>query len=235
MRKLLILFAFLIFALPAFAQSAAELYNQGDYHAAAMQYEKQLKYGKNPYLYYNLANSYFKAGDTDKAIVNYYRAFNLLPRDGDIRDNLAFALHSAGQRLVPEGMPQIAFNIYYYLSIRELGGAFWAALWLFAICFCFYVFTDKKRAGKRACVISGILLVIIALWYLVRLPEAGARKAVAIVPRAEVRSGPGESFPVSLSLPRAYVIIINDTKGDWAEIRAGGGTGWVLKKSIEEI
>ena len=228
-------FVFLILALPSAAQTAAELYNKGDYHAAAAQYEKEARPGANAFIYYNLANSYFKAGDIDRAIINYFRAFNLLPRDADIRANLAFALNSTGQKLVPEGVPQIAFNIYYYLSIRELSGAFWAALWLFALCFCFYVFTNKKNAGKKAIIISGAVFIFFALWYFARLPSAMARRAVTTAPRAEVRSGPGETFPVSLSLPRAYVIIINDTKGDWAEIRANGGTGWVLKKSIEEI
>ncbi|MDR0735155.1 MAG: tetratricopeptide repeat protein, partial [Elusimicrobiota bacterium] len=102
------------------AADAAELYNKGDYGGAAAKYEELLKSAsdgfRNPYLYYNLANSYFKAGEPDKAVINYYRAFNILPRDKDIKRNLAFALNASGQKLVPEGVPQAAFDIYYWLS-----------------------------------------------------------------------------------------------------------------------
>jgi len=217
-----------IFLLPLSA--GPQLYDSGDYLGAAAQYEAQIKSGRgqsNPFLYYNLGNSYFKAGEIDKAIINFYRAFNILPRDRDIRGNLAFALASTGQRLAPEGMPAIAFNLYHFFSITELKGIVWLAVWLFAGTLCVYPFTRRKRM----LFIAGAVLIFFGAWYLMRLPEAGQRKAVVIVPRAEVRSGPGDSFPVSLSLPRAYIVVITDTKGDFAEV-AGG---WVLKKSIEEI
>jgi tetratricopeptide (TPR) repeat protein len=243
-RSLLLTAALTLLPLFAGAQSfdaAAEAYNAGDYLGAALKYEEQIKSQpagyQNPYLYYNLANSYFKAGDPDKAVVNYYRAFNLLPRDKDIRSNLTFALDSTGQRLVPEGVPQTAFNIYYYLSVTELKGMLWAGVWFFALCLCVYAFTAGRGAARAGLIFAGVFLALCALWYFARLPAASAVMAVSAAARLEVRSGPGENFPVSLSLPRAYLVKITDAKGDWAEIEInpGNATGWVLKKQIEEI
>jgi len=225
---------FLCFILLLPACAFANLYDSGDYHGAAAQYEAQIKLAQaagqnNAFLYYNLGNSYFKAGEIDKAILNFYRAFNLLPRDSDIRGNLAFALASTGQQLGPEGPAAIAFNLYHYLSIKELKGITWLLVWLFAGALGVYAFTRYK--DKRALFAVGALLLVFSAWYLMRLPAANERKAVVVVPRAEVRSGPGENFPVNLNLPRAYIVVITDAKGDFAEVSGG----WVLRKSIEEI
>ncbi len=219
--------------------SAGELYNRGNYLGAAQAYEKELLANTlpSPYLYYNLANSYFKSGDPDKAIVNYYRAFRLLPRDKDIKRNLAFALNSTGQKLLPDGMPQAAFDAFYLLSARELRGTMWFLGWIFAVCFAGVMFGCKKSFCKKAVAASGILLALCSIWYTARLTGDSSPLAVVVVSRAEVRSGPGENFPVSLSVPRAHLVTLSDSKGIWAEIEIPSeqAKGWVLKKSIEEI
>jgi tetratricopeptide (TPR) repeat protein len=227
------------FCAQAQASAAAELYNKGDYGGAAVKYEELLNParagGGNPYLYYNLANSYFKAGEPDKAVINYYRAFNILPRDKDIKRNLAFALNASGQKLVPEGVPQAAFDVYYWLSMRELKGLLWLFAWLFALALCAYAFLPRKKSCLKVLVSAGACLALGGLWYFARLQGASPRRAVAAAPGAEVRSGPGESFPVSMHIPRAYVLTISDEKGDYARVQAGAEDGWVLKNSIEEI
>ena len=219
--------------------SAGEFYNRGDYLGAAQAYEKELMANTlpSPYLYYNLANSYFKSGDPDKAIVNYYRAFRLLPRDKDIKRNLAFALNSTGQKLLPEGMPQAAFDAFYLLSARELRGTMWFLGWVFALCFAGMMFGCKKGFCKKAVIASGVLLALCSIWYAARLQGDSSPLAVVVVSRAEVRSGPGENFPVSLSVPRAHLVTLSDSKGVWAEIEIPSeqAKGWVLKKSIQEI
>ena len=104
----------------AFAQaqnkSPQDLFNDGNYLAAAAKYQKEIDKGeKDSYIFYNLANCYFKAGELDKALLNYYRAFRLNPRDRDIINNLAFTMEKTGQTLIPENMPRSIFFIYNYL------------------------------------------------------------------------------------------------------------------------
>lgn len=48
-------------------------------------YESLLKKGEAAEVYYNLGNSYYKADDIAKAILNYERALLLQPGNADIR------------------------------------------------------------------------------------------------------------------------------------------------------
>lgn len=220
--------------------TAADLYTRGDYMAAAQMYEEEAKEEpSNPYILYNLGNSYFKAGDSDMAIINYYRAFRLLPRDKDIKANLEFALKTTAQNLKADDIPQVVFDAFYFLSFKELRGILFLTGWAFAIFFVIFMTGYKKQAFKTALFYTVGFTALFGLWYMARLPSETKPLAVTTVARAEVRSGPGDNFPVSISVPRAHIVTVKDTKGQWANITVEGsgaaGEGWVLKKSIEEI
>ncbi|MBI5023959.1 MAG: tetratricopeptide repeat protein [Candidatus Omnitrophica bacterium] len=76
--------------------TAAAAYRAEDYDKAVAAYEAILRGGKESgALYYNLGNSYFKKGSLGKAILNYERARRLIPRDGDLNFNLAYARSKA--------------------------------------------------------------------------------------------------------------------------------------------
>lgn len=237
-----ILSIMLFAAFPLFAQetekNAAEKYNSGDYLGAAEEYQlKAEAEPNNPYILYNLANSYFKSGDGDKALVYYLRAFKLLPRDADIRHNLAFALQATGQKLVPDGMPDTVFNLYNYYSLAELKGLCALFAWLLAFSVLAYFFLGRGKRIKFVCFAAGALFVFFAVWFSLRYPAGSQKLALVTVPRAELRSGPGENFPVGLSVPRAHLLVIADSKGEWdyVNIKDTDSSGWVLKKSLEEI
>ncbi len=239
--KVVLTIALLLFNACAFAAAAVDapqLYNDGQYAAAAAAYERQTQQEpQNPYAYYNLANSYFKTGDIDKAIVNYYRAFKLLPRDKDIKNNLAFALSSTGQQFYPAGAPRIIFSFYYLFSSVELWGLTIVFAWLCAALFVLLKLGAKHKIIKRLFYFSLSGLIIFALWYGVRYPQNARRIGVISVSRAEVRSGPGQTFPVVISVPRSHLITLSDTKDDWVQITVNqdGSQGWILKKNMEEI
>lgn len=237
-----ILSIMLFAAFPLFAQetekNAAEKYNSGDYLGAAEEYQlKAEAEPNNPYILYNLANSYFKSGDGDKALVYYLRAFKLLPRDADIRHNLAFALQATGQKFVPDGMPDTVFNLYNYYSLAELKGLCALFAWLLAFSVLEYFFLGRGKRIKFVCFAAGALFVFFAVWFSLRYPAGSQKLALVTVPRAELRSGPGENFPVGLSVPRAHLLVIADSKGEWdyVNIKDTDSSGWVLKKSLEEI
>ena len=239
-----IMAALLLLALPLCAEekaaerSAAEKYNSGDYLGAVELYQQEAEADPgNPYVLYNLANSYFKSGDGDKALVYYFRAFKILPRDADIRHNLSFALQSTGQKLVPDGIPDMAFNLYHYYSLAELKGLCALFAWLSAILLMIYLFGGKNGKVKGAVLICGGIFILLGIWLLARYPSDTQRVAVVTVPRAELRSGPGDNFPVSVTVPRAHLLLIEDGKGEWdkVSIKDTNSSGWVLNKSIEEI
>ena len=67
-------------------------YQEERYSEAVKAYEQLVAMGvKSGPLYYNLGNAYFRIGTKGKAILNYERALQLLPRDADVKSNLDYA------------------------------------------------------------------------------------------------------------------------------------------------
>ncbi len=77
------------------------LYEEGRFDQAVGWYQTALKAEPNSAtIHYNLGNAYFRLGlpgSLGRSIASYYRAFQISPRDGDIRHNYDFALKSAGE------------------------------------------------------------------------------------------------------------------------------------------
>lgn len=241
LKKLtLLIFVFALICPLLFAQEseAQKAYNQGDYLQAAQLYQEQLQNTSKPSaaLYYNLANSYYKLGLTPKALANYYRAWRLNPRDKDIRHNLTFVMAQNVQSLIPSDVPESAFNLFFYLSIIELEGLLWLLGWLFALVLILVLITSNKKL-RQILILTTICIGLVGVWYWVRLPFDTKPLAVVNKTKAEVRSGPGENFPVNLSVPRNHIVEIEDRKGQWSQILipSENTQGWILKEDLEEI
>ncbi len=237
---LILILLFLTFSCFALDQNgqAQELFDSGNYLGAAEVYQKQIDDGEhNAYIYYNLANSYFKAGDLDKALINYYRAFRINPRDKDIVNNLSFTMKKTGQSLIPDTMPKSIFLIYNYFSLKELKGLAFAGLWLFAISITFFVFFKYRRFWLKTVIFFTCFTLFFTCFYLIRAKKDLQDLAVVIVPRAELRSGPSDNFPVALSVPKAQLLEVHDRKDDWVEVSLGNESNfnWVQQKYIEFI
>ena len=82
-------------------------YMRYDYASAIQIYESLLKKGEAAEIYYNLGNSYYKADDIAKAILNYERALLLQPGNADIRANLEIARSKTIDKVV--SLPEIIF------------------------------------------------------------------------------------------------------------------------------
>ena len=79
---------------------ANQLYNQNQFDKAATIYEQVIDQGmENGHLYYNLGNTHFRLGNLPKAILNYVKAQNLLPRNEDVEANLNHALRQTVDQL----------------------------------------------------------------------------------------------------------------------------------------
>ena len=128
-------------------QQAEDLYRQGRFASALGVYEKLVStYPNDPNLYYNIGNCYFKMGSKGLATANYYRAFQLAPRDTEIRHNLALSLQNSGERLVPAGMPEVLHKLFFSLTGTELTGLLFLMGWVTCLLGGFWIL--KRRWGK---------------------------------------------------------------------------------------
>ena len=101
-------------------------YMRNDYASAIQIYESLLKKGEAAEIYYNLGNSYYKADDIAKAILNYERALLLQPGNADIRANLEIARSKTIDKVV--SVPDIFFVAWVKSLINCLSVDAWAKL-----------------------------------------------------------------------------------------------------------
>ena len=223
------------FSLAADIQQAEEQYLQGHFAAALSSYEELLRaYPNDPYLYYNIGNCYFKMGSKGLAVANYYRAFRLAPRDGDIRHNLGLALRESGERLVPSGMPEILHKAFFGLTLAELKGLFFIIWWLCClVSVCWLI----KRRGSWIVIPLWLAVLIVGGWYMWRVKIAAEPLAVVAVPVAELRSGPGTNFPASANIAQGHLVVLQDSRNDWKEVvvKSQGIKGWIETHALEQI
>lgn len=235
----------LLFALPARAMDLAEankLYEQSKFAEAAAAYKELAAQAPlNPAAHYNLGNAYFrlaKPGDLARAIASYQRAFDLSPRDGDIRHNFDFALKRAGEELVPTGMPSAAFVLFHLLSRAELSALHWLGFWVFLLLASTALWLEKRREALKPWVLySGIFWAFAGGWWALLALTDVQNPGVVLTLDAEVRSGPGLNFPVNFKSPEGRRVSVLDEKEGWVEIGVlkEGLKGWISAEQVERI
>ena len=133
-------------------------YMRNDYASAIQIYESLLKKGEAAEVYYNLGNSYYKADDIAKAILNYERALLLQPGNADIRANLEIARSKTIDKVV--SVPDIFFVAWVKSLTNCLSVDAWAKLGivffiLLLISFSLFFFS-KQIIWKKSGFIAGI-------------------------------------------------------------------------------
>jgi tetratricopeptide (TPR) repeat protein len=215
------------------------LYDLGDYPAAADWYLQALRADpRDANLDFDLGNCLFKSGKTGRAIAAYERAFAIRPRDSDIRQNLDYALRRAGEELTPPGVPPLLFLLFHLFSERELAGLQWLAWWLMLglAGLCLWRQTLRPRLLSWTAAAAAVW-ILLAGWWLALRGINPQRRGVIVTPAAELRSGPGDNFNVSFTVPEGRRVQILSNDGAWLELGVlkEGVKGWLPAASVEEL
>lgn len=219
-------------------------YIRNDYASAIQIYENLLKKGEAAEVYYNLGNSYYKAGDIAKAILNYERALLLEPGNADIRANLEIARSKAIDKVIP--VPEVFFVSWTKSLINCLSVDAWAKLgivfFILLLVSLSLFFFSKQVMGKKAGFIAGIVflvLVILSNVFAARQKSelTERNEAIVLAPSVTVRSTPSESGTSLFILHEGRKVEIKDNSmREWKEIRLEDGkVGWVPASTIEGI
>lgn len=219
-------------------------YMKNDYASAIQIYEALLNRGEAADIYYNLGNSYYKAGDIAKAILNYERALLLQPGNGDIRANLEIARSKTVDKV--ESVPEIFFVSWTKSLINSMSVDSWAVCGV--VCFILlivslYLFIFSKQIVlKKAGFISGIVFLAVTILANVFANQqkdelTNRNSAIVINPSVTVRSTPSESGTSLFILHEGHKVGVKDgSMKDWKEIRLEDGkVGWVPASAIEII
>ena len=215
---------------------AAKLYENAQYSKAIEAYEGIISAGqKNPELYYNLGNAYYKNGKIGKAVLNYERAYRLKPSDQAIRNNRAFL-----QRSLQEAELSLFDSILDwaagFLSINA--SAVFTSLFfvLFVLGIIFFLFT-KSRAAAFACLAPLVLLLAFGTIFVLKYRDQELVRWAVVISSRDARNGPGAENSVAFSLPEGKKLMILGEQADWYAVglKNEGLKGWVEKDSVEAI
>lgn len=217
--------------------------NSTMYTEAAQQYEYLVKEEgiQNGHLFYNIGNSWFMAGDTGRAILNYRRAEQYLPNDPDVRHNLQTALDMRTD-LIPASKP-------HPLAARLLGWHMNTSVilrWrLFMLCWLlcwgawYWVSRSPKKEARITVAACGILSLILFLSLATEFVlEQKAQPGVVIASEVVARKGDGEMYAPAFLEPlhSGTEFQTVEKRGAWMHIRlADDHTCWIPGKAAETV
>ena len=211
-------------------------YINNRYNEAVQIYEDLLAKGNhNGYLYYNLGNTYVRQSQLGKAVLNYLKALQLLPRDNNLEANLNYAIAETVDRLhIPpaKGLPKIFFwlndfsltELIKYLLIINL--IFWALLTLSSI----KRWNDLDLARK-------ITLAILCVTLISTIAKSQMQSSVilgVIQPeKVAVQSEAGVGNVVLFELHEGAIVTLKERNQGWVQIEVDENKiGWVPEKLI---
>jgi hypothetical protein len=180
----------------------------------------------------------FKAGRLGPAVASYQRAFDLAPRDGDVAFNLDFALRRAGEELVPAGVPPLVYRAFHWLGDEELAGLHWACFWAALLLATAWLLLADRRAALLSWALGALLAWALAgCWWAARSWLEPSARGVVVKATAELRSGPGENFSVSFTVPEGRRVELLSEAAEWLEVGLAkeGAKGWVKAADVEKL
>ena len=210
---------------------ANDLYANNNYQEAADIYESIHQAGlKNGYLYYNLGNTYIRLGKTGSAILNYIRAYKLIPRDENLQANLNFAIQQTRDKIpLPE---QSSLSTLFFwvndLSLSEnLKMVFSVNIIFWLTLIAWFYFRSKTFRLIRNLFFYILLFGIVSVIVKLNL-EIGSKTGVVIVNKVSVKSGLDSSNATLFELHEGALVKITEERKNWFEIRLNEKQkGWV--------
>lgn len=249
MKKILIYTILLVVSFSAHASTSRweagnRAYIDGNYEKAIEEYRAIIDGGEySMKLYYNLANAYFKQGETGKAILYYNKALRIAPSQEDIRHNLALAEAQTKDRIT--AIPEFFLNRWLRTVRNAMSCTAWsilsilslALILVFALLFLLASHIRWRKVGFY-CAMCAVLLFITTTAFALssRKDMLSHNEAIVLSSAISVKSSPDRSATDLFVLHEGTKVRILSEMDEWNEVViADGKKGWVEAKNIEEI
>ncbi len=223
------------------AQQAELAYTEGDFQLSVNKYQQVVDAGVwNAEIFFNLGNAYYQTHDLGRALVNYRRAEQLIPRDDELRLNIA---RVRAQRIDPPVaevgiLVQIAQWTTDWFSNSEIGLLTLMTWWLGCGFFVVYRLVPKSRTVSNwGSAIGGVLFVLFSSVAGMRIIiEYAHPSAIVIVETVSVMTGPDAQYIEIFELHAGGEIRVVQKRNDWVRIQLPDlREGWVEAQEIEVI
>jgi tetratricopeptide (TPR) repeat protein len=216
--------------------NAEENFKQGNFSKTIEIYESliQIEKARNPYIYYNLSNAYYRNGNIGKAILNIEKASILAPRDKDIKSNMKYLCDIAGHTK----QAKILSILLRQFSLNEITVVSSAILISFIIFLSLFMI-KRNLILKKAMVVSSILLIVFITFLSLKAYGQFLVKEAVVLSSVSARSGPNEITLEIFTVPEGRIVSVTAKTGNWINIEVKSEnetlTGWVESGKIGSI
>jgi tetratricopeptide (TPR) repeat protein len=221
---------------PTEINQANQLHNKNQFGEAAETYERAIADGmKNGHLYYNLGNTYFRMGNLPKAILNYVKAQNLLPRNEDVEANLEYAIRQTVDQLdgrKPHALESILFWVRDLNWSEHRVALFWINLAFWIAMAVRLRHQTPVTQSARSILLALLVLALVSTGF--RWHQETRQPIGVILPQqVDIHSGWNATTAVLFQLHNGTLVSISQEKDNWYVIKLSGEKkGWSLKSNI---
>lgn len=225
-------------------QNANQFYREEKFEEALKIYHELLiRHPNNPYLLYNIGNSFANLGKRGDAVLMWEKAKRIAPRDSDLNMNLL-------KLSPPQNNPEmfILFKPFSFVK-NSISLDEWAIIlsvfWFLTLLAFSVKILVKPHLLKKVFSFLGwnsvIILVIVLMFFTMKFYQQEIRKELVLLEDSiTAKSGPGEDFPDSMTKPLSVgtkVIQTSSPEQQWVRIRLlnGSASGWVMQDKVGKI
>lgn len=211
------------------------------YLKSIMRFEKIIKEGgvQNGELYYNIGNAYFRMKDLGRAILNYRRAYQFLPNDPNLQQNLSYARKLRKDKVEETQKTKVFKSLFFWhydisTSVRILlfSIAFIITWGMAAVRIYF-----RKPFFRWGGFVSAVIALLLASSLLVEgYTQRMLRPGVIIDEEITARKGNSKTYEPSFTEPLHAGLEFNliEERGNWYFIELSDSRKcWVPKESTE--
>ena len=220
--------------------AAGMAYKESRYDAAIGLYTEIFEGGRiSGPLYYNLGNSYFKKGQLGKAILNYERAKQFIPRDSDLKFNWHYiqsqikfyGAEEEGQGIVQEALQRLT-QLYTFdeMVVIMLG----LVLTMGVLSLLAMYFGWPMQRSRR--ILAGLFLAL-SIFTVGLFDKIMLEKNMAVIMNdTESYFEPRVDSTGHYKLSEGMIVKVLKTEGAWSKVqRSDGKIGWIDAKGLEKI
>jgi tetratricopeptide (TPR) repeat protein len=224
--------------------TANQMYQTGNYTAAANQYEEILKSGiLSKEIYYNLGNAYYRLNHIGRAMLNYERALRFSPTDSDILHNIAMTKAKLTDDI------ESVDDTFIVRWVRQLRGVLssdgWSSFGLFFLWMgvggLVIWMWGKQRVWKKRGFVAGLILIPLSCVPFLLAKSAiwaaqSNQYAIIMVAETPLRAVPDLNANATLTLHEGLKIMIQESNTQFFNVRLPNGeVGWIEHKVVEKI
>lgn len=222
------------------AEQAEIAYLNGNYQEAVALYEALLTSVQTGELYFNLGNAYYQLGEEGRALVNYSRATEYIPRDEELRFNLALVRSHRVNFVVDEAgfWESIAKSIRETITIAELAVIIITLWWITCGLLTSIILRFRRQLLPRVSllVISTIFVFVIILGTIRFAIDSLHPSAIIVSENVQVMSGPGSDYLEIFMLYEADEVRVIERENDWIRFQLPDlREGWIRLAEVEEV